>query len=1051
MVPLRVFVKGFLSYREGVELTFDGAPLWVLTGRNGAGKSAIFDAITFALYGYHRGGGQNYTDLINHACDDLLVEFDFRLDTDEYRIRRTVSRRGQGSRQIFHLGGPNAPNPAIVKAQMVPETGSDRGFRQWVSDYVGLDYRTFTASVVLMQGKSDELLNADPALRHKMLSELVDLSVYERLHNRAKDKYAEYRGDASRCQRQIDALPSVGEEAIDSAEAQIEELADHKRGMQMRLNALAALKVHAERWEALQAQQLDLQGGLQAAQTLLDSADKIENNHSRFLELSQVLPRLEPWFDAKTRTEVLEAKIESDSEQREELAKRLSQEETKLTSAASNVQSTLGQLQESSRRLSETQDRLNAIQPEVEQLKRRKRLQEAIAEIDDQLQEYPPTLDQQIGERKEVIRRLHELQIALPWLEQFSNARSEWQMASKSIRELEREQADIEAELEKSGQLHAAVVLATEELAKQFDEAQQSVVEATTLHKEARASAARFQEVKGASKCHYCGQPLTSEHREAEQQRLNALLSKRRTVLDSALSRQRKVEEQRAAKQIELEEADGDRGRLNTKLDLVNSKLNSSHQAARNQEENGLAALKNLPQQFSSQIRTGDPSAVLMSDFPSSSDIYTYQQEVAALNEHRHEVASMEDAQRERDKLLSKRQHTAEEFVSIDRRYTQEEISALRDEYQAAEGLRRDLIEHRGALEIRLDQEQASLGNIESERDRIKQQLKEIERSVEATKTTHQHLKGQAVAYVDQLPESWQSCLADLSSAQLRQWQQERADLESSKQLYDNLIEARQEVVKNQATLANVLSDLAKIPDEAQCSPDIVTDKIAQKQLRLEDIEKELARGLVAKEQLVNQRDERAKLEQELLDSTRKAGLYRKLASLLGRDNLQRFLLQQVEAAIVENANAVLDHISGGDLCLELRGQSSTAVDTSSAKALDIIAYNRRTGSVPMSVAYLSGSQRFRVAVSLALGIGRYVSRDSKRIESVIIDEGFGGLDHDGRRDMISELHLLKGTLKRIILVSHQEEFAHSFENGYEITLLDGVSSAELMNLRYQA
>lgn len=56
MIPLRVYVENFMSYREGQELLFDNAPLWVLAGQNGAGKSTIFDAITFALYGLHRGG-----------------------------------------------------------------------------------------------------------------------------------------------------------------------------------------------------------------------------------------------------------------------------------------------------------------------------------------------------------------------------------------------------------------------------------------------------------------------------------------------------------------------------------------------------------------------------------------------------------------------------------------------------------------------------------------------------------------------------------------------------------------------------------------------------------------------------------------------------------------------------------------------------------------------------------------------------------------------------------------------------------------------------------
>ena len=86
-------------------------------------------------------------------------------------------------------------------------------------------------------------------------------------------------------------------------------------------------------------------------------------------------------------------------------------------------------------------------------------------------------------------------------------------------------------------------------------------------------------------------------------------------------------------------------------------------------------------------------------------------------------------------------------------------------------------------------------------------------------------------------------------------------------------------------------------------------------------------------------------------------------------------------------------------------------------------------------------------AVSLALAIGQYVGRESRRIESVIIDEGFGGLDREGRDAMIEALNDLTHYLKRIIVVSHQEDFAGAFthhkyvirrENGNSVVTREG-------------
>ena len=156
---------------------------------------------------------------------------------------------------------------------------------------------------------------------------------------------------------------------------------------------------------------------------------------------------------------------------------------------------------------------------------------------------------------------------------------------------------------------------------------------------------------------------------------------------------------------------------------------------------------------------------------------------------------------------------------------------------------------------------------------------------------------------------------------------------------------------------------------------------------------------------------------------------------LLGRDRLQRYLVRTAERQIVDYANGILDRLSGGQLYLRLVGSEE---GIGAERALDLEATNRVTGGTAINVAFLSGSQRFRVAVSLALGMGQYASRQHRPIESVIIDEGFGCLDRNGRQVMIQELQNLRGQLKCILLVSHQEEFADAFADGYRFELTNG-------------
>src|SRR5438876_11301 len=97
MIPRRVSLRGFLCYREEQEIDFAGSTLWMLAGLNGSGKSAVFDAVTYALFGHHRGGSQHAAELVNKDADGLQVEFDFSLDDDLYRAKRTLRKTNRGT------------------------------------------------------------------------------------------------------------------------------------------------------------------------------------------------------------------------------------------------------------------------------------------------------------------------------------------------------------------------------------------------------------------------------------------------------------------------------------------------------------------------------------------------------------------------------------------------------------------------------------------------------------------------------------------------------------------------------------------------------------------------------------------------------------------------------------------------------------------------------------------------------------------------------------------------------------------------------------------
>src|SRR3954447_24567802 len=243
MIPRRVCLRGFLCYREEQEIDFAGSTLWMLAGLNGSGKSAIFDAVTYALFGHHRGGSQHAAELINKDADGLQVEFDFALDGDLYRAKRTLKKTNRGTTTATQ-GVSRSQPPAAAgrpgKWEPVPDTGRKAEYDAWVRDRLGLTYETFTSSVLLLQGRAEKLLDSTAKGRFEVLAGIVDLDRYARLHARADDRRRELKARHELLQHQLEALPEVGDEELAAADVEIAKAAAARN----------AARAEVERWQA---------------------------------------------------------------------------------------------------------------------------------------------------------------------------------------------------------------------------------------------------------------------------------------------------------------------------------------------------------------------------------------------------------------------------------------------------------------------------------------------------------------------------------------------------------------------------------------------------------------------------------------------------------------------------------------------------------------------------------------------------------------------------------------------------------------------------------
>ncbi len=206
MKPKKLILSGWGPYKGLTEVDFsklEDRGLFLITGATGAGKTTIFDAITYALYGNMSGDMREKNSVrSDFAGEDTatFVEFVMQHGGKEYRIVRNP----EYMRRKKKRGGKGAYTKEKEKAVLyLPDgktvEGSNEVNRK-MQEILILDYRQFKQISMIAQGEFARLLTASPVEKTKIFREIFSTSVYDRftgiLKKRAGDIYnrvMEYR------------------------------------------------------------------------------------------------------------------------------------------------------------------------------------------------------------------------------------------------------------------------------------------------------------------------------------------------------------------------------------------------------------------------------------------------------------------------------------------------------------------------------------------------------------------------------------------------------------------------------------------------------------------------------------------------------------------------------------------------------------------------------------------------------------------------------------------------------------------------------------------
>jgi exonuclease SbcC len=194
MIPIHLRLSGFLSYRDPVEVDFSSFSLACISGHNGAGKSSLLDAITWALFGQARKRDDSLINLGSKAAEVALT---FEYEGNVYRILRVLPR-GKTTTLEFQIldDKQNTEGGTHSTTYRIPPSASwrpltERTLRETqmhIEQTLHLDYETFVNAAFFLQGKADQFTQQTAGKRKEVLSNILGLEIWEAYKERAADR-----------------------------------------------------------------------------------------------------------------------------------------------------------------------------------------------------------------------------------------------------------------------------------------------------------------------------------------------------------------------------------------------------------------------------------------------------------------------------------------------------------------------------------------------------------------------------------------------------------------------------------------------------------------------------------------------------------------------------------------------------------------------------------------------------------------------------------------------------------------------------------------------
>ena len=1032
MRPVQLELTNFGPYRkEVINFTqFDHAPLFLIGGDTGAGKSTLFDAMTVALF-TTTSGDRNVEEMRSTFAgpeDDLTkVTFYFQQGNHLYRIERVLQQ------ERAKRGGGTTMQKATASLVIVDKIGGQeieklgdkiKEVSDQIEQILGLNAEQFKQIILLPQNDFSRFLKEDSKTKTQILKKIFGTGIFDRFQKSLEERLRQSNKDMEKRQAQLDGhfasqVWSEEELTVLAQTPASEKLA--------RLEELLA-----QRQENLEEQKSILKDAHEDLTKLQKSLQTAQDLAKIFQELEQAKERYRLEIEEGAQ-EQAEAKVHL-----EELQFAQGMQET--ISSLKQYQKQLLQLVQD---LEIAQEALSAKEQAFEEVKTQK---EALAaQSEDFLQKeeelevwkeaiiYAQSLAQEQEKIKQSSANYKQLE------ESYQQASKEIELLSQSLSDLEANRLSLESlheaeklfqsvgysvdkqltqalkeiealnqELEKTEKRHQTLSLDSDQAQEILNELEEKL--RTTLASRRQLMIAQLQaELEDGQPCMVCG---SLDHPKVDGTQVDEAALK--DLMDQVEELQAQKEKQVATlsnRQATLSEVESKRQDLLDQVAKVKLTLQKHYQE--------------LEEQVKGQFEF---------DFSEDYEAVRGQTLLSAVEKHYQELQKRYDKE-EADLVHCQEELAKAQEKAPDLAKSYQEAKATL--YQAKERLK-DLKEAHPELEsVEVYQERISLAKQEldlynrqvkengeaynqlhADIQGIKGQLESLTKSKEKTSQEMKRLSAELDqslkvegALTNDL-EQIQLWLLEVNKQAIPKLQAQLTSYQTLKQELQTQISKSQELLQNQEK-----PDLVALTQEVQTGQESYDTQLAQVSVMEKGLKDANATYQAAKT-LQDSNQEAFKAHQELSDLVKV--VKGENTALTGRLNLEVYVIRQYFQQILDYANAnYIGLLTDNRYSFVLSEEGRRARDHF---GLDINVYDQLTGS-ERSVKSLSGGETFIAALAIALSLSEVVQNTSKGavVEALFIDEGFGSLDKEALTKAIAVLEQI-GENRMVGVISHVDD-----------------------------